>query len=84
MNNDGLKLRKETLAAKKKFLESSTLSNEKEFKNLKKKYKNLLVKMKQQYYHKKIYQANGDGKKIWAVINESLNRNKSDSDEDIA
>ena len=81
MNEEGLKLRTETYNLKKKFLKTSTEENEKEFRISKKKYSILLTMLKQKYFHKQIYMANGDGKKIWSTINESLNRKKKSEEE---
>ena len=45
-------------------------------KKLKKEYNALIQKLKEQYYHQRIYHAKGDGKKIWQTINEVLQREK--------
>ena len=81
MNEEGLKLRTEAYNLKKKFLKSSTEDNERRYKLAKKNYNTTLVKLKQQYYHKQIFNAKGDGKKIWATINESLNRKRKIEEE---
>ena len=81
MNEECLRLRSETLKARKKFLKSRQITDEKEFKKIRNNYNQNLTKLKQQYYHNQIYMAKGNGKKIWAAINESLNRNKKEADE---
>ena len=84
INRDAIDLRYQTELARKKFLRSKTVANEKEFKAMKKKYKQLLKNLKQTYYHKQISMANGNGKKIWQTINEILHRKVTTNHEPVS
>ena len=84
MTPAALEMRKMKEAARKKFLKSQAPQDETNYKKLRKEYNELLKNLKDQYYHRKIYQAKGDGRKIWQTINEVLQREKKDPIEEIS
>ena len=84
MTQAALDMRMNKEEARKKFLKYKTKQNELSYKNIRRNYNSLIKELKDQYYHKKIHQAKGDGRKIWQTINEVLQREKKDSIEEIS
>lgn len=74
MTDDILKLRAKKLRLRKKLMKSPTEMRKRAFDSINKKYKSELKLSKKTYYHKEIERAEGNGKKIWSIINEVLNR----------
>ena len=75
-----LSQRQEVLKAKKKFLKSKKVTDEIIYKTTHSIYKDDIQKAKDEYFETKIKAAGKNGKLIWKVINEGLQRNQKDDD----
>ena len=84
MTQAALDMRMNKEEARKKFLKSKAKQDELSYKKIRRDYNCLINELKDQYYHTKIHQAKGDGRKIWQTINEVLQREKKDSTEEIS
>ena len=73
-NSEAYELNSKVMKEKRKFLNSRTLRNENSYKKLRKDYNKFLQKLKANYYHREIFLAQGDGRKVWKTINQVLNR----------
>ena len=66
--------KRQKIKALKLFRENMTVELETKYKKLRKEYNQLLDKLKKSYYHEQIKKADGNGQKIWKLINSSMNR----------
>ena len=78
MNEEGLRLRKVQLNKRRIFLKNRNDTTELAYKGAKRSYNKYINKLKKEYYHNLIFEAKGNGKATWKVINEVLHRKKSD------
>ena len=81
---EAAEIRSKLLISRRKFLKKPTKLLESAHRILKCHYTRLIKNLKEQYYQKKILQAQGNGKMIWQTINEILNRKTKGSSENIS
>merc|ERR1711942_553560 len=78
-NENLQKLKKALEKERKKFLKNPNAQNESSFKKNRKNYNKELEKSKQSYYHEQIKKVGTNSKDVWKVINNILNRDKTDN-----
>ena len=76
------KLKKSLEKKRKKFLKNPNAQNELSFKENKINYNKEVEKSKQLYYQEQIRKAGTNSKDVWKVINNILNRDKTDNPDD--